>query len=74
LSFLLGAFGAGKFYLGYNNTGFIRLGIAIIGGVLTLGLATVAMMVIAWIEAVIYFTKSDADFIRIYQQGRRAWF
>jgi TM2 domain-containing membrane protein YozV len=74
LSFLLGAFGAGKFYLGYNKTGFLRLGITIIGGVLTLGLAAVAMMVIAWIEAVIYYTKSDADFIRTYQQGTKTWF
>jgi TM2 domain-containing membrane protein YozV len=74
LSFFLGAFGAGKFYLGYKSTGLLRLGIAIIGGVLTLGLATAAMAVIGMIEAVIYYTKSDADFIRIYQQGTKTWF
>ena len=55
-------------------TGFTRLGIAIIGGVVTLGIATAAMVVIGMIEAVIYFTKSDADFIRTYQQGKKTWF
>jgi TM2 domain-containing membrane protein YozV len=74
LAFLLGAFGAHKFFLGDNTQGFIRLGITIVLGVFTLGLAVAAMLVIGMVEAVIYWTKSDADFMRIYQEGHRAWF
>jgi hypothetical protein len=37
-------------------------------------LAPVAMMVIGMVEGVIYFTKTDDEFIRTYQQGHKNWF
>jgi TM2 domain-containing membrane protein YozV len=73
-AFFLGAFGVHKFVLNRTGQGLLRLGITIIGGIVTLGLAAAAMSVIGMIEGVIYFTKTDADFIRIYQVGDKAWF
>ena len=72
LAFFVGAFGVHKFYLGNKKQGFLRLCITIFGAILIL--PAVAMMICAWVEAVIYLTKTDADFIRIYQQEQKAWF
>jgi len=74
LAFFCGALGVHRFYLGDSVGGFIRLGISILFGVFTLGLSVAAMSVIGMIECVIYLTLSDADFIRIYQEGGRRWF
>jgi TM2 domain-containing membrane protein YozV len=74
LAFFTGAFGIHKFYLGQPVTGLIRLGISFVLLIPTLGLAIAAMAVIGMVEAVIYATQSDADFIRIYQRGRKGWF
>jgi hypothetical protein len=30
--------------------------------------------VIGMVEGAIYFSKTDAEFIRTYQQGRKNWF
>ena len=42
--------------------------------VVTLGLGGIVLMIIGIIEGVIYLTSSDADFIRVYQEGHKAWF
>lgn len=71
---LLGAFGAHKFYLGYGGTGACMLLISLLGGLITLGLATVVIATIALIEGILYLTKSDEDFNRIYVLGEKKWF
>lgn len=70
----LGVFGIHKFYLGCNNAGFIMLAMSIIGGMLTFGLAAAVIWLIAVVEGVIYLTKSQTDFDRIYVLNQRDWF
>lgn len=74
LAIFLGAFGIHKFYLGYNTQGFIMLAISILAGIFTIGLAAGVVWVIAVIEGVLYLTRSQSDFERIYVYGKREWF
>ena len=78
LAFFLGGFGAHKFYLGYNTEGAILLGTTIVSWVLLIifiGLfGLMAVGVICIVEAIIYLTKSPAEFQAIYVDGRRPWF
>jgi TM2 domain-containing membrane protein YozV len=67
---LLGALGIHKFILGYTTQGIIMLLVT----VLTLGLAGFIMGIIGLIEGIIYLTKSDEDFSRIYIQNKKGWF
>jgi TM2 domain-containing membrane protein YozV len=67
---LLGALGIHKFILGYTAPGLIMLLVT----VLTLGLAGPIMGLIGLIEGIIYLTKSDEDFVRIYVQNKKGWF
>lgn len=73
LAFFLGAFGAHKFYLGYTKQGVIMLLVFLFGFIL-LGLPSVAIGVIAFIEFVIYLTKSDDEFEKVYVIGHKYWF
>ena len=74
LAIFLGAFGVHKFYLGYNTQGFIMLAISILAGIFTIGLAAGVIWVIAIIEGVLYLTKTQSEFERIYVYGKREWF
>lgn len=76
LAIFLGWLGIHKFYLGYNTQGFIMLGISILGPLLTffVPLATGVIAVIAIIEGIIYFTKSQPEFEAIYVRNQRPWF
>lgn len=74
LAIFLGVFGIHKFYLGCNQAGFIMLAVSIIGGILTFGLAAAVIWVIAAIEGLIYLTKPQTDFDRIYVLHQRDWF
>ena len=67
---MLGAFGIHKFILGYTGAGLIMLLVT----VLSLGLLAWVMGIIGLIEGIIYLTKSDADFKRIYIDGDKPWF
>ena len=67
---LLGALGIHKFILGYTKQAVIMLLVSI----LTLGLAAWIMGLIGLIEGIIYLTKSDEEFVRIYVQGKKGWF
>jgi len=67
---LLGALGIHKFILGNTTPGIIMLLVS----VLTLGIASPIMGLIGLIEGIIYLTKSDEEFVRIYVQGRKGWF
>ncbi len=66
LALLLGGWGVHKFYLGYTVAGVIQL-------VLTFATCGVAGLV-PLVEGIIYLTKSDREFVRTYQRGRKEWF
>jgi len=67
---LIGSLGVHKFILGYTGTGLIMLLVT----VLTCGIGGIVMHLIGLIEGIIYLTKSDQEFVRIYVDGRREWF
>lgn len=74
LAIFLGWLGIHKFYLGYNTAGFTMLAIAILGSLLSFGLAAVAIWIIAIVEGVLYLGKSQTDFEQVYVFGHREWF
>ena len=74
LAVFLGWVGIHKFYLGYYRPGFVLLLVGAIGwgtGTVILGLPAVAVGIV---EGVIYLTKSDEEFERIYVHERKSWF
>jgi len=75
---LLGAVGVHKFILGYTKEGLIMLLSTIVIGLVTCGLGFLIigpiMGLIGLIEGIIYLTKSDEEFARIYVVGKRGWF
>lgn len=76
---LLGGLGIHKFVLGYTNAGIIMLAVSLGGSLLGLFLcfpfvAAWAMAIIGLVEGIIYLTKSDEEFVRIYVDGRKEWF
>lgn len=73
LAIFLGTLGVHKFYLGYTKEGLIMLLITILGSIL-FGLGAIVMAVIAFIEGIIYLTKTDEQFEAIYVQGEKGWF
>ena len=74
LGILFGAIGIDKFGLGYTVEGVVMLLISIVGFVFTCGFSLYAMTIIGFIEGIIYLTKSDEEFIYIYQTNRKGWF
>ena len=70
----LGAFGMHKFYLGYNKAAFVMMAVSIIGGIVTFGFASAVIWVIAIIEGIIYFSKTQTAFDREYVLNEREWF
>lgn len=74
LAIFLGWLGVHKFYLGYNTSGFIMLGISVLGGIVTLSVAVWAIWVIAIVEGIFYLTKSQTEFEQLYVLNKREWF
>lgn len=74
LAILLGCFGIHKFYLGYTTAGFIMLGITIVGGVFTLGIAAAVMALVGIVEGVLYLTESQSKFESTHVAHMREWF
>ena len=74
LGIFLGVFGIHKFYLGYNTAGFIMLGVALLGSILTFGLAASVVWLIGLIEGIIYLVKNQSEFEQIYVVHKREWF
>jgi TM2 domain-containing membrane protein YozV len=67
LAILLGGFGVHKFYLGMPTPGIITLVLTVV----TCG----ATGIIGLIEGIIYLTKTDEEFIRLYQsENPKQWF
>ncbi|MGI6534962.1 MAG: TM2 domain-containing protein [Eggerthellaceae bacterium] len=74
LAILLGCFGIHKFYLGYTTAGFITLGITIVGGVFTLGVAAAVMALVGIVEGILYLTESQSKFESTHVLHVREWF
>lgn len=72
-AFFFGAFGVHKFYLGYTKQGVIMV-LAFLFGFILAGLPSLIIAIIAFIEFIIYITKSDAEFEQTYVLNRRPWF
>ncbi|GAB6408281.1 TM2 domain-containing protein [Pseudomonas sp. MHK4] len=73
LAFFLGAFGAHKFYLGYTSQAVIMLLVFLFGWLL-LGVPSFVIGIIAFVEFIIYLTKSEEDFEQTYVVGKKGWF
>jgi len=67
---LLGTLGIHKFILGYTGAGMVMLLVS----VLSCGIAGPVIHLIGLIEGIIYLTKSDEEFVRVYIDGRKEWF
>jgi TM2 domain-containing membrane protein YozV len=67
---ITGSLGIHKFILGYTGEGLTMLLIS----VLTCGIASSVMWIIALVEGVVYLTKSDDDFVHTYILNKRGWF
>jgi len=73
LAFFLGGLGIHKFYLGCNTAGIIML-VLFLGGFILLGIPTIIIGVIAFIEFIVYLIKSDDNFHQIYVENKKCWF
>ena len=73
LAIFLGGFGIHKFYLGCNTAGVIMLLVFLFGFIL-LGIPSLIIGLIAFIEGILYFVKSDEDFEEIYVTNQKCWF
>ena len=67
---LVGWIGVPKFMLGFERAGLITLLVSI--G--TVGTGAVIFNFLTLIEGIIYLTKSDEEFYRLYMAGRKEWF
>jgi len=66
LAILFGGFGVHKFVLGYTQEGIIQIILTIVScGILSL---------IGLIEGIIYLTKTDEEFVYMYQTNKKGWF
>ena len=66
MGLILGGLGIHRFILGDVLGGILRIVISVV----TCGVGSI----IGFIEGIIYLTKSDEEFIRIYQVGKKGWF
>lgn len=71
---LFGFIGLHKFILGYTGEGVVMLLVTFVGGFCTAGVSILATATIGFIEGIVYLSKSDAEFVREYQVGRKEWF
>ena len=58
LGIFLGAFGVHNFYLGYTTKGLIQVLVAVIGGVITCGIATIGIAIWGLVEGIMILTGS----------------
>lgn len=67
---LLGWLGIHKFILGYTGAGLVMLLVSL----LSCFILAPVMHLIGLIEGIIYLCKPDEEFVRVYVDGRKAWF
>jgi len=72
MAIIFGSLGVHKFILGETTAGLVMLACTILGACVVIGPA--AMHIIGIIEGIIYLTKTDEEFYRLYIVGRRGWF
>ena len=70
VAILFGSLGIHKFILGYQKEGIVMLAVSL----LSLGILAGLVALIGIVEGIIYLRKSDEEFFKTYQQGRRPWF
>jgi TM2 domain-containing membrane protein YozV/DNA-directed RNA polymerase subunit RPC12/RpoP len=70
LAILLGALGIHKFILGFTTAGIIMLLVT----VLSCGWGGLVMGVIGIVEGILYLSKSDREFYKLYVVQKKAWF
>lgn len=73
LGIVLGAYGVHKFILGYQKEGIIMAVTGVVGLFLC-GIPTLVTAIIGLVEGIMYLTKSDEEFDRMYIQGKKTWF
>lgn len=65
LGILFGSLGIHKFVLGYTKEGIIQIALSIVScGILS---------IIGFIEGIIYLTKTDEEFVEMYQNNDKGW-
>lgn len=74
LGIFLGSIGIHKFYLGYTTEGLIMLLGTLIGSFITCGASAGVLGIIGLVEGIIYLTKDEGEFHRIYVANKRGWF
>jgi TM2 domain-containing membrane protein YozV len=78
LGIVLGGLGIHKFILGRTSAGIIMVvvwALGVVGSFLCVpALASIAMSVIGLVEGIIYLTKTNAEFKRIYIDQGKDWF
>ncbi len=74
LALFIGWTGIHKFILGYTTEGIIMLVTSAVLSVFTLGIGSSVVWAVGFIEGIIYLSKSDEDFYKTYQVGKRPWF
>lgn len=65
-----GWIGIHKFMMGYQRQAVIM----IVSSILTCGIAACVWTIVSIIEGIIYLTKTDAEFDRVYSGGNQPWF
>jgi TM2 domain-containing membrane protein YozV len=73
LAFFLGGLGIHKFYLGCNTAGVIML-VIFLAGLIFLGIPSILISIVSFIEFIIYIIKSDSDFKETYVDNQKCWF
>jgi len=73
LALFLGGLGIHKFYLGCQGAGLTMLIIWFVG-LFIAGLPSLIIVIISFIEGIIYLTKSDFEFKNIYVENKKCWF
>ncbi|WP_081680294.1 TM2 domain-containing protein [Cellulomonas sp. URHD0024] len=61
LGILLGTYGVHRFYLGYTREGLTMLLIAIVGGIVTCGIATIVVGVWGFVEGILYLVGTPGS-------------
>ncbi len=77
LGIFLGGLGIHKFYLGFVGPGLVYLLTNTIGWVVTiflLGIPNIVLGIMAFVEGIIYLTKTDEEFEQLYVVEKKQWF